>query len=155
MNPVQPIGGYAASPQPVQGTAASPVSAAGGSVATLSAVSNSVSVSMIHTQVDAMLESIGGGVQDNQMLRMIIGLLILQALLAEDGGNQQPPIDRLVGLLGSVGGARSQALSLHSATNVVQIQQQSTVLMTSQAAVAPTGTEGDPAGSGNQVDISA
>jgi hypothetical protein len=109
---------------------------------------------MVNTHVEAMLQGIGGGLQDNQMLRMVIALLILQALLAKDGGSQQSAIEGLINLIG-MGGQRTQSVSMHSATNVVQIQQQSTVLMTGQAAVGATGAEGDPNASGEQIDVSA
>ena len=111
---------------------------------------------MVHTQVDAMLSAIGGDVQNNQMLRMIIGLLILQALLANDGGNQQAGASAMLDLLGQNGANRQATLlSLHSATNAVQIEQQSTVVMTGQAPLAPTAAEGDPDGSGRNIDLSA
>jgi hypothetical protein len=111
---------------------------------------------MVHTHVDAMLAAIGPEVQNNQFLRMIIGLLILQALLANDGGNQQVGTNALLDLLGLSGANRqSEVVSMHSATNVVQIEQQSSVVMTSQAALTPTATEGDAENSGRQIDLSA
>ncbi|MCP4247938.1 MAG: hypothetical protein GY778_12895 [bacterium] len=120
------------------------------------AVSSSLNVTMVYSQVDAMMSNIGGGIQDNKLLRMMIALMIMQALLAEDGGNQQAGANALMDLLGHSGGSQQSGMvGIRSATNVVQIQQQSAVLMTDQAATAPTATEGDPDSSGNNVDLSA
>ena len=155
MNSVQPVGPNPTGAVPTQGVQAAPVSAPGTSATAVSAVSSSLSISMVHTQVDTMLQAIGGGVQDNQLLRMVIALMILQALLAKDGGSQQAAIDGLLDVLRTGAGQRTTAVSMHSATNVVQIQQQSTVLMTGQAALAPTHAEGDPNGPGGRMDLSA
>lgn len=155
MNPVQPVGPSPTGAVPTQGVQAAPVSVPGTSATAVSAVSSSLSISMVHTEVDAMLQAIGGGVQDNQLLRMVIALMILQALLAQDGGSQQAAIDGLLDVLRTGTGQRTAAMSMHSATNMVQIQQQSTVLMTGQAALATTGAEGDPSGPGERMDLSA
>ena len=121
----------------------------------MTAMSSTTSVTMINTQVDAMLESLGGGLQDNQLLKMVIALMILQALLAKDGGSQQAAIEGLLNVLGVVAGRGSQAVSLQSATNVVQIQQQSTVLLTSHAALTPDSAKGDPQEPGENLDMTA
>ena len=159
MSAIQPVadnvpGGSPFRPTaPTQPSAASQTAAAATSTAV---VSSSLNVTMIHTHVDAMLAAIGGEAQNNQLLRMMIALLILQALLGNDGGNQQAGASALLDLLGQTGANRhSEMVSLHSATNVVQIEQQSEVVMTSQAPLAPTATEGDPDNSGREIDLSA
>jgi hypothetical protein len=127
----------------------------GKSASAASVVSCSTSVTMVNTQVAAMLNTIGGGLQHNELLRMMIALMILQALLSQDGGNQKAAMEGMMELFRAATGQRTTTVSLHSATNVVQLEQQSTVLMTGQAALAPTTTEGDPNSSGDQIDISA
>ena len=96
MNPVQPVGNAAAGVAPAQAAQPQAVSSSGTSAQAVAQVSSSVSMSVVHTQVDAMLQTIGGGLQDNELLRMVIALLIMQALLAKDGGNQQSAIDGLI-----------------------------------------------------------
>ncbi|MFQ5489350.1 MAG: hypothetical protein ACE5GE_01400 [Phycisphaerae bacterium] len=155
MNPIQPVDGNVQAQQPIQAPQAASASAASSST-TVASMSSSTSITMVNTQVDAMLESLGGGLQDNQMLKMVIALMILQAMLAKDGGSQQAAIDGLMNVLGAVGSRGSQAISIQSATNVVQIQQQSNVLMTSQAALAPEAAQGDPTdSSGENLDMTA
>ncbi len=160
MNPIQPVGDSAAgitAPR-ADRTAelASTSQATSTQASTAMEVSSTLNVTMVYSQVDAMLSNVGGGIQDNQLLRMVIALMIMQALLAEDGGNQQSGANALMDLLGLSGGSgQSGLIGLHSATNVIQIQQQSTVLMTGQAATAPTATEGDPNSSGANIDLSA
>jgi hypothetical protein len=157
MNPIPSISNEATPARQVlnpQPAAAQQPAAASASSAV--AVSSSVNVTMVHTQVDAMLGAIGGGVQDNKMLRMMIALLILQALLTNDQEQQDAAMAGLLDMLGMSSGKRpTQMISLHSATDVVQIQQQSTVLATNQAALSPTATEGDPRDPGSQIDLSA
>ena len=163
MGPIQPVNttvsGTQHTPvtQPAQANPA-PTAAttpASGSASSVSMVS-SVNTTAIYAQVDQMLAAVGGGVQDNQLLRMIIGLLILQVLMGADGGNQQTGAGALLGMLGLAGAGReAQVATLHSATNVVQVEQQSTLLTTSQAVLSPTATEGDPNDPGSQVDLEA
>lgn len=156
MNPIQPVGGQVQPQAPTQASQAAP---AGATLATASSnmtsMSSTTSVTMINTQVDTMLASLGGGLQDNQLLKMVIALMILQALLATDGGSQQAAIDGLLNVLGAVAGRGSQAVSLQTATNVFQIQQQSTILMTGQAALAPDAAQGDPNEPGENLDMTA
>lgn len=111
---------------------------------------------MVHVQVNEMLGAIGGDRQSNQLLKMAIGLMILQAPLANDGGNQQAtaaaePLD-LVGQSGS--SDRWQMTSLQSATNVMQIERQSTIPEVPQAAPGTTLADQDPRETGSNIDPS-
>jgi hypothetical protein len=123
----------------------------------------SSNATMVQSQVNSMLSSIGGGLENNQMLKMIIGLMIMQALLGGKGGGggggdeqQQMAAGMLLGMLEGAGSnVQSQVFSMHSATNTVQIQNSSTVLETSQAALTPTATEGDPEQAGSNIDLCA
>jgi len=162
MSPVYPVGsgagGVNAPPAPwdVQAAPAgqAPAASAAEGAAT-SAVSTSTSISVVSTQVDAMLASIGGGVENNQFLRVLLALLIMQALLGGDG-LQKSSASAVMDLLGQAGGNRQASLlTLHSATNIIQIEHASTILTTSQAATTPTATEGDPDRTGGQIDLSA
>lgn len=146
MDPVQPVStSYtgAAAPAQRQSGSLSPGAGVVGGVETaqagiqtasaMSITSSSTSISMVYSQVDMMLGNVGIDLEDNQVLRMIIALMILEALLAQDGGNQQAGG---VGLLAGTGQRSSSMagfLSIQSETNIVQIQQQSTALSSTQA----------------------
>jgi len=158
MNPVQPVTTGASGPQAPAGTGAlksnnsldPAVSSTGVSL------SSTLNITLVNSQVDAMLGAIGGGVQDNKLLRMMIALLILQALLTNDSEQQQGAVASLLDSLGQAdGGRRGGTIGLQSATSVVQIQQQSTVLATDQAVVSLTGTGGESGGTGEGLDLTA
>ena len=163
MGPVQPVGTSISGTQqtpvtnqvtPSPTTATASVGAAGATTSTTTV--SSVRATSVYAQVDAMLAAVGGSVQNNELLRMIIGLLILQVLMGADGGGQESAAGALLGMLAQADAGRQGGVaSLHSATNVVQIQQQSTVLTTSQAVLSPTATEGGPNNPGSQVDVEA
>ncbi len=156
MNPVQPVSGGIGGAQQVT-SVQSPASAqpAAGMSSASSISATSVNITMVHSQVDALLNSIGGGMENNKLLRMMIGLLIMQALLSNEQEQQQAAVTGLLDSLGMGAADRQSSVGIHSATNVVQIQQQSVTLSTSQAVVGSTGAEGDPQDSGSQIDLSA
>ncbi|HUU85429.1 MAG TPA: hypothetical protein VM243_18170 [Phycisphaerae bacterium] len=163
MEPIQPVDASVsgihqtpASNNARPSSKAGAVSAGATNTATSVATISSTSATSIYSQVDTMLAAVGGGVQDNQLLRMIIGLLILQVLMGVDGGNQQAGGAAMLDSLGLAGGNRDAGVAgLRSATNIVQIEQQSATLLTSQAVLAPTATDGDPDNPGSQVDLEA
>ena len=84
-----------------------------------------------------------------------------KTVTVKDGGSQKAAIDGLMDLLGQVtgnGGRAGQALSLQSSATMIQIQQDASVSLTSQAVTASTdvqdnGTATDEQ-SGRQIDVS-
>jgi hypothetical protein len=93
---------------------------------------------------------------NNQLLRMMLALLILEALLAQDGGGQQAGAG--AGSLsgnGSRGSMLASMMSVQSETSIVQIQHQSTTLATSHAVQSLGATSGDPQSDGSQLDVRA
>jgi len=90
---------------------------------------------------------------DNQMLRMIIALMIMEALLAQDGGSQQ------AGGVGLFAGGSQQSdamfLSIQSETNTIQIQEQSSTLATSQGIQSLGLPDGQTEPGGSQLDMQA
>ena len=125
-----------------------------GQATSISAVSNTTS--MVYSRVDAMLSNVGMNLQDNQMLRMIIALLVLQALLGQEGTNQSQGGG--LGLLAGAGGraeSTSALLSLQSQTNVVQIQHQSSTMLTSQAIQSIGLESGQNQDGGERLDLRA
>jgi len=104
-------------------------------------------VTMVYSRVDSLMSSVGLDLQNNQLLRMILALMIMQALLGQEDGNQQVRgADILSAGLGRTLSSVS-VLSMQSETNVVQIQHQSSTLSTAQAVqslgtAAPDGSQG-------------
>ena len=107
---------------------------AGAAGAGMSASSITTTALNVQASVDALLESLGEGLASDQQLRMIIALLILNALLGKDQDQPTNKSAELAGLLTGSGlfGGRSR-LAIFSATNIIQIQHQSTLVYTDQA----------------------
>ncbi len=119
--------------------------AASGGGATVSAQTATQSMTSVSTtstttaqSVDArvgeFLESFGSEIQSDQQLRMIIGLLILQALLSGDRkeGDVQGGEMNIAAMMADML-ANKQDAGIISQTNIVQIQQQSSLVVTDQA----------------------
>ena len=143
MDSIQPVSnattGSAAAGRPLAtsetaGVGAAQPAAAPQTATSVSATSSVTNISVVYSRVDSMLDSLGLDQQANQVLRMILALLIMEALLGQDGGSRQS---------GGVGlsatdilahhGMRSENMGIQAETNMIQIQQQSTTLTTSQA----------------------
>jgi hypothetical protein len=97
MGPINPIGGALdgitpALFTPARQTPATDETATLGSSGSISAQavmgqSSLAHITQVHSQVDAFLGTFGIDLQNNQVLRMIIALLILELLLGRDGVN--------------------------------------------------------------------
>lgn len=103
----------------------------------------------VQSKVDMLLQSIEPSLGADQQLRMIIALLILNALLGRNdersGGGAE-----LAGLASGLDtlGSRRTECAMFSATNIIQIQHQSTLVYTEQA----VHSIGDEAGGGGSSD---
>lgn len=130
---IQGTGGMSTAPasKPAEATAAQ--TSAGASSTT--SMTSSTSAMMIHSRVDEFLSSFGSELQSDQQLRMIIGLLILQALLGNDRKESDVQGGELMtaSLVASMLDGGKNEAAIISETNIVQIQQQSTLVMTDQA----------------------
>jgi len=96
-------------------------------------------ISVVNSRVDTMLASFGGEMAADQQLRMIIALLILNALLG--GGDSQPSqaSDRSIELMAGLEAlGRRSDVAQFSATNIIQIRHQSTLVYTEQAVQTTT-----------------
>lgn len=106
-------------------------------------------------QIDQMvrqfLGDVGGGLDTNQSLRLLIALLILNALLAADGGSQQQPSLDLLG----TGRSNRMSFDIQSATSIVQVSHFSSTLMSSQAIQSLSQSPGGEDGTGARLDLSA
>ena len=168
MEPIGPIGGAADRITPAQlspartvpGGLASSGAAASASSATISSQTMSIqssqtSITQVSSQVDTFLNALGADLQNNELLRMVIGLLILQLLLGMDGegggrgGNESGALARL-----SSSSQSSRMLLVQSSTSVVQFDYAATELSVASGMQSSAGAQpdGDP---GEQIDLSA
>ena len=113
-------------------------------------------VSQVHQEVNAFLGTLGGNLQDNEMLRMMLALLILNALLNQDDGstsrNQRAGAAALE-LLGRMGGSQ-EVMHYQSSYSAVQVDyQQSSYVVGSQSVQPSSGAEVD--GNAPRFDVSA
>ncbi len=111
----------------------------------------------VQSRVDTFLASFGDELAGDQQLRMIIGLLILSALLGKEGDQPMSKAAEMGGLLSDLGSlTQRNQVAVFSATNIIQMQQQSTLVYSDQAVQATT--EGQPsgqAGGGTRLDVTA
>lgn len=115
------------------------------------------SAAAVQSQVDTLLASFGSEVAGNQFLRMIIALLILNALLGKQDDEHTSKASQLAGLAGGLNSlGRSADYAMFSETNVIQIQHQSTLVYTDQALQSAGGGEATGGGStGPRLDVNA
>ena len=78
-------------------------------------------ITQIHSAVSQLLQSVGGGVENDKMLRMLIALLILLALL----DNSQPQAEgaqNALAQLGSRGNGQSQFLYAYTSSTTISFE---------------------------------
>jgi hypothetical protein len=104
----------------------------------------------VQSRVDAFLASFDESLPSDQQLRMVIALLILQALLGKEDDQPMSKAAELAGL--AVGleilGRRPDPVII-SATNIIQIQHQSTLVYTEQAVQTLSETSAETGGQHN------
>ncbi len=120
-------------------------------------VQSSTSIN-ISQQVDGLLSSIDPALGNNQYLKLLIAALIMQFLLGEDGQGEQRDQSGLAALESFAGRNSALHISIESATNTVQLQQQSSRVDMAGAVQtlsnASGSTAGDAGTTGQQMDIS-
>lgn len=154
--------------QPIQPTGSNPSSQAGAismnssassvnisqSIRATTPISQSMQITNINTAVTKMLQDIGGGVEDNKVLQLLIALLILMALLQnltpQEGGQSGG---------GSGGGSSeqnaAQLLSLTMSSSSISIEQTS-ISITNTTSISTYDASGEQSqASGQQLDIGA
>lgn len=137
---------------------AAPPSADAPAASTAGATQLTVTASTVQSRVDSFLASFGEALPSDQQLRMIIALLILQALL---GKEDDQPMSKAAELAGIAVGleilGRRPDPAIISATNIIQIQHQSTLVYTEQAVQTLTEAGGQTGGqdpTGARLDVS-
>ena len=102
------------------------------------------------TEVSDLLRSIGGGLENDKLLRTMIALLIILALLERVNEGGQGVKDSLR----DGGGANSRYIGVFSTSTTISIEQSSTTVIMADGANA-FGTEAGPEAAGGLLDLSA
>lgn len=117
-------------------------------------VSTTSAVTQIHSAVSQMLQSVGGGIENNKMLQMLIALMILLALLEQAEGQDKAAREALAEL-GTRRGGQQQFFSAYSSSTTISWEYTSTTFVfgSEGAYVAEGGTPALP--QGGEVDMKA
>ena len=115
--------------------------AAGQASSTSLVAHSSTTVTFVSQQVDMMLANIGEGMSNQQTLRLMIALLILQELLNNGNGNGNGNGDRngsaaeLLGLLNGNGNGNGSAsmAALSSQSTMMQVHHEQTLALSHQS----------------------
>ena len=115
-------------PRPIQTGqfSQSPTNSIAGQTQSIStgSLNQSMAISRVHSQVTELLQSVGGGLENDKMLQLLIATILLMALLQGSQSNSQSGAD----ILRSLGGGRqdqSQTISLLSSSTSIAFQQTS------------------------------
>jgi len=109
------------------------------------------SVAQISAAVSELFKSIGGGVENDQMLRTLIVLLVLMALLEKPQANGTAASSALNQLGNGSGG--SQFLSVASSSTTIEIQQSSTTIVSANLDTLSSSSKSQVPPLGGQIDM--
>jgi hypothetical protein len=110
--------------QPIRAGAGAPLS--GIDPAAVSGISNAIPITRIHAAVAQMLQSIGGGAENDKVLQMLIALMILLTLLKEQT-DQASSLSQALSPLGRGNGQGSVLAAYYSSTTITIEQTTTTV----------------------------
>ena len=134
--------------QPSASTAADSLRAAGGAGVLGTGASGSTtsaqSVTEVYASVTQMLQSIGGGVEDDKLLRLLIALMILMALF-ENQQEQQRAGTEALQALGTNGGG-GQSIGIYSSSTSISIEHTQTTIIWGDTYGSNGGSQADPGG---------
>jgi len=116
-------------------------------------IGSAVSLVSMNNEISQLLQSIGGGVENNKMLQLMIGLLILLTLLQGSAKTGQSAADAL-STLGASGGGRGTYISFAASTTSITIEQTS-VTMTASAADTLAAAQGNAQPQNHRIDLAA
>lgn len=132
MEPIQSINmglaNQTPSARPIMASVQAGTAAAGAS--TLPAVNggtNTTSITQVHQSVSQLLSTIGGGAEQDQLLRTLIMLMIILSLLTGSQGKEETGA-RSLRQLGSQGGNPSLYVGIFSSSTTITIQQTTTII---------------------------
>lgn len=151
---LNPAGGGAAQPAASMPRGADAVGQGGNAPTTAGGVlTGSQSINNVSFAVSSMMQSIGGGIQNDKMLRMMIALMIIMALLEQQQGESQQGADSGE-QLGNGTNGQGVSFSLYSSSTTITTQE-SVVIYGADASQAYGGQSQGDAGQGGEVDLSA
>lgn len=147
VNPISAINTYASGP--IVGSGLSPQQptsvTSGGGISSTPETQLS-GLSQINQAVSQMLEGVGGGgLENNQMVRALIGMIILLALIEQllgGGSGQDSGQNELDRLGGGLGGSGESASLFHSSTSVSIEYTSTTIVSGSMYTDAPSDVSG-------------
>ena len=150
--------GGTSSPQPMPDTvrgAATPGAATNeGAVASSNVSSRAIAMTKVHSEVAQLLQSVGGGVENNQLLRLLIAAMILLALLT-GSENEGQTENQSLSSLGARGADRSQYVGIFASSTTITIEQTSVTAVAFNGPAASGATTDTAAPqSGDQIDLS-
>lgn len=108
-------------------------------------------IGQVFSEVTDLLRSIGGGVENDKLLRMLVALMIIMALLDRGSGTGDStqgagaPLD-------AGGDGRSQYVGIFSSSTTISIQQTSTTVVMGAGAEGFDASDGGDA-SGGRLDV--
>ncbi len=156
MQPIQPTGAFN-TPRPTQmqaGLANAQQVSAGVQTTNATATSSVTNISMVNQQIGQALGNIDSRLASNEALKLLLAIIILNALLAEDGGTQQSGQAALKALEDFAGGrGNAMYITIETSTNTVQLQQQSIRLDSVEAAQSLWRGGEQNGGSGQRIDM--
>jgi len=114
--------------------------------------SNNVSLVNLGNQIGQLLQGIGGGVENNKTLQLLIGLMILMTLLEGSSKGGQSAADALSGLGGAAG--RGSYVSFEASTTSITIEHTS-MTMTAAAIETMAASEDNSPSQGQKIDLAA
>lgn len=125
-----------------------------GGVGSISAQGSSAGITQIHAAVSQMLSRVGGGLQNDKMLQMLIGLIILLALLREMQGGGNSALGALA-QLGQGGSQTPSGVLLFSQTTIEIQQTTSNAAFGGDQPYASSGETGAAQSTGTTIDTVA
>ena len=157
MGPIPPINlGSTSNMAPIR-SASTPAGAGVGAPAgtpTAGVVGGGSAITSLVSQVSQLLSSLGGGLQNDKMMRLLIALIILMAILNDQSGQEDQQAPSL-SLLGQNGGG--QPFLIHQSYSMISISIEQTSVTTTvygdAAAFDSMGSQGS--NSGGLIDLSA
>ncbi len=113
-----------------------------------------IAITQLHTAVSQLLQSVGGGLEDDKVLQMLIALIILLALLRESQGASASPPNALAPL--ATRGGPTQFVSFYSSSTTIVVEQTTTTMVFQAMDVYGAAADsGQGQSKGGQVDSAA
>lgn len=117
-------------------------------------LTGSQSITNVFAAVSTMMQSIGGGVENDRMMRMLIALMLILSLLQNQQESQSQSGGNELALLGTVANRSSSYIGIFSSSTTITFQQTTTeISLSSNEQYAAT--EQGLTTPGSQVDLSA